>query len=205
MAIGSAIGLAAGASLLGGGGSGAKKAAKAQVQAAQIASDTQKDIYGQNKAMLSPFVQGGQPAVGQINALLGLSGTNAQADAFNTFRNSSAYQFGLDQALDATRAGYAGSGALRSGAAMKGIADRAQSYADSNIYNYLGALGNQQAMGLSAGSALAGVGTNFANSMGQIAQNKADAIGNAALVKGANNANTMNSLIGLAGSFLGGR
>lgn len=54
---------------------------KAANQAAQVATDNTaannalaRDIYGQNKATLSPFVNTGTQASGQINALLGLGG-----------------------------------------------------------------------------------------------------------------------------------
>lgn len=204
MAIGSAIGAIGGALLGGGGKSGAKKAAKAQVEAARIAAETQKEIYGQNKAMLSPFTNAATPATANINALLGLGGDREAANnAFQGWLDDSNYAFDLNRGLNAVNSGYAGAGTLKSGAAMKGVEDYRQNLQNAYRGQYMQNLGNQQAVGLTAASALAGVGQNFANSLGQIEQNKADAISNAALVKGQNSSNNFNSMLGFAGSILG--
>lgn len=79
MPIGAIIG--AGASI-GGAILGSKAQKKAANTAAQAAADNTaannalaRDIYGQNKATLSPFVNTGTQASGAINALLGLGGS----------------------------------------------------------------------------------------------------------------------------------
>src|SRR5688500_12408226 len=65
----------------------ASTAANAQTQVAAQNNALVRDIYGQNKAALSPFMQGGTAAGTQLNALLGL-GTQAQTDeARGDFRN----------------------------------------------------------------------------------------------------------------------
>ena len=118
---------------------------------------------------------------------------------FDQFRNSTGYQFRLGEGMRALNSGFAGSGMLQSGAAAKSALSLGQNMASQEFNNYLGALGNQQAMGLSAGSALAGVGQNYANSLTQINNNKADAIGNSALL----NARNVNGLLGsVAGGIL---
>jgi hypothetical protein len=78
MPIGAIIG--AGASI-GGALLGKSAANKAANKAAQVATDNTaannalaRDIFGQNKATLSPFVNTGTQASGAINALLGLGG-----------------------------------------------------------------------------------------------------------------------------------
>lgn len=196
MAIGTLAAVALGAGALGSaalGASAAGKASRAATQAADQSAAVQREIYGQNKQMLSPFVQGGQTAFGQANALLGIGGNQAAArKAFDTYRNSTGYQFRLGEGMNALNSGYAGAGTIQSGAAMKAATEYGQNFASNEFGNYMGALGNQQGVGLSAGGALAGVGTNYANSLGNIYGQRADTIGNAALA----NASNINSLIG---------
>lgn len=134
---------------------------------------------------------------GDTSQMTGTVGTTPQQDyqsAFDNYKNSTGYQFRTDQGIKALNSGYAGAGTLQSGAAMKGIMNYGQNQASQEFNNYLNALGNQQSLGLSAGSALAGVGQNYANSIGNINSNKADAIGNAALANAQNTNSLLNGL-----------
>lgn len=143
--------------------------------------------YGQNEGRTLPGTQAATAA------------PNAQAQyqsAFDNYRNSTGYQFRLGEGMNALNSGYAGAGTIKSGAAMKAATEYGQNFASNEFSNYLGALGNQQGVGLSAAGAQAGVGTNYANSLSQINSNKADAIGNAALA----NAGNINSMIGTLGA-----
>lgn len=144
----------------------------------------------------------GQPMQPQMTAQGGQSPQQAAQNAFDIFRNSTGYQFRLGQGMDAINGGYAGAGTLQSGAALKAINDYGQNMASQEFGNYLGYLGNQQGVGLSGGSALAGVGQNFANSLTAINDNRASAIGNAALVRGNNNP-FANALGMVGGGLLG--
>ena len=196
MAIGTLAAVALGAGAIGSAAisSGASgRASRAATQAADQSAAVQREIFGQNKQMLSPFVQTGNRAMGSVNALLGLGGNTAQQrKAFDTYRNSTGYQFRLGEGMNALNSGYAGAGTIQSGAAMRDAVEYGQNFASNEFGNYMGALGNQQGVGLQAGGAAAGVGVNTANSLGQIYQNRADTIGNAALA----NASNINSLIG---------
>lgn len=122
--------------------------------------------------------------------------SDAAAHAYDIFKNSIGYQNTMDEAMRGVNSLYAGAGTIKSGAAIKAAQDRAANIAQGTLGNYLGYLGNQQGLGMSAGSALAGVGQNYANSMGNIYSQKADAVGNAALTNAAN----INSLVGTLGA-----
>lgn len=119
-------------------------------------------------------------------------------DPFEVFRNSTGYQFRLGQGMDALNSGYAGAGTLQSGAAMKAAQEYGQNFASNEFGNYMGYLGNQQGVGLSGASALAGVGQNYANSVMTNNNNAGTAVANAALARGANNpfANTLGMIGG---------
>lgn len=258
--IGGALGL--GGAILGGNSQNkaAQKAADTSLAVAQQNNALAREIYGQNQGALSPFMQRGNAAGNQINALLGLgggasgqwsdyltanpdvaqeyatgnidrsrfatpesygqfhyntygqgegrqlptaqSGTQAAQNAFDVFRNSTGYQFRLGEGMNALNSGYAGVGLVRSGAAMKAAQDYGQNIASNEFGNYLGYLSNQQGVGLSGASALAGVGQNYTNTVSANNNSAGTAAANAALVKGNNNpfANAL-SLIG--GGLLG--
>lgn len=270
----------------------ANKASKRAAETSQANTDANvalaRDIYGQNKQVLSPFVDRGNAAGNQINALLGLGGSapapqtqqvqpNALAQfqggrpagfgyglgdgfvgpgsfvggggfnpaaygdmagaaggimpsetygatlpsaggavssaaqtgqspqeaanaAFDTFRNSTGYQFRLGEGLDAVNSAYAGIGGLQSGAAMRGITEYGQNFASNEFGNYMNALGAQQAVGAGSASSLAGVGQNFAGTV--IGQNNFNAANqmNAQLSRGGNNA--LGNLAGVIGGGL---
>lgn len=248
----------------------ANKAADTSMQVAQQNNALARDIYGQNQQALSPYMQRGNGAGDQMNALLGLggqqqapqqgprsyySGANpaatprgmdwqqdypqnprqyrnalmggepmnyggqvampvtrqpqvgigqqqAASNAFDIFRNSTGYQFRLGEGMNALNSGYAGAGTLQSGAAMKAAQEYGQNFASNEFGNYMGYLGNQQGVGLSGASALAGVGQNYANSVMTNNNNAGTAAANAALVKGANNP-FANSLSMIGGGLFG--
>lgn len=220
MAIGTmaAIGLAAagvGAAVSSGSQkSAAKNAAATQQNVANQNNALAANIYGQNQAALSPFMQRGNAAGNQINALLGLGGApqggqmpagygygtldgqaglgtpaagQSAGNAFNTFRNSTGYQFRLGEGMGAMNSGLASSGVLQSGAAMKEAQRYGQNFASNEFGNYMGYLGNQQGVGLGGASALAGVAQNYGNNVQANNQNAADARGNSFLIAGQNN------------------
>lgn len=113
-------------------------------------------MMGGQFAPFNAVAQGGaQPMTAQ----------QAQENAFERFRNSTGYQFRLSEGQDALNSGFAGSGLLQSGAALRALDDYRQGMAASEFGNYMGMLGGQQAVGAGAGSALAGVGQNFAGTV----------------------------------------
>lgn len=183
--------------------SGANKAANATQYAADQSAAVQREIYGQNKEMLAPWVLEGAKATPVINGLLGLGDAQQAQQAFDTYRGSTGYDFRLKQGLNAVTSGYAGGGMLRSGAAMKGLADYGQGMATQEFGNYMGALGNQQSMGLAAAGNLAGVSSGYANSLGSIYQQNGANQANAALVKSQNTANALGGIAGIAGNAFG--
>jgi hypothetical protein len=279
MAIGTAaaigIGLAgvgAGASALSG-NAAAKRAAQTSQQNTEANVGLAREIYGQNQQMLNPFMQRGNAAGNQLNALLGLGGgqpmqqtptqggwsgpmmdgmmtaenmpmagmgtpmgamggdfagyvrsnpdlmaefgrvggqfggdknaygqfhwnqygqnegralpgaaqqgqagqtpQQAAESAFDTFRNSTGYQFRLGEGLNAVNSAFSGIGGLQSGAAIKANNQFGQNFASNEFANYANMLGNQQAVGAGSASALAGVGQNFAGTV--IGQNNFNA------------------------------
>lgn len=131
--------------------------------------------------------------------------------AFEQFANSAGMKFQQDQAASAINNGYAGAGALQSGAAMKAISDRSEDVALNNYFlPYMSLLGGQQSTGAGAAGAVAGVGANFGNTaagingnMGNAIQGGANNLGNLALANGQNQANMWANLGSSFGTALG--
>lgn len=255
-----AVGAVGGAALS---ASAASKASKAASKSAAANNALQREQYQQNTKNLSPFMERGNAAGDQINALLGIGDQGSQVDwnayvtqqpdllkdwqtyasgtgqyksmadygqqhflkyggaehrnltgfqtpggsgadaAFDKFRQSDGYQFRMNEGMNALNTGYAAAGKLQSGAAAKAMQRYGQDYGSNEFGKYLGYLGNQQGVGLTGASAVAGVGTNYANAVSQNNNNAADAAGNAALVKGSAYGNALGGVANGLGTILG--
>jgi hypothetical protein len=86
---------------------------------------------------------------------------------------------------------YAAMGALESGAAMKAIDEYSQNFASNELANYMDQLYRQEALGASAASSLAGVGTNLVSQVSANNNNAAmrramrrSSLGRAARIRG---------------------
>lgn len=211
----------------------AQQATTAQTNAANQNNALQASIYNQNKGILAPYAQSGYGANQQINALLGIptnsagtayigdqgqysgqgSGVPAAQGAapamtaqqgFQNYQNSTGYQFRLNQGQNALGANWLARGLGKSGAAAKSVMSFGQGIASDEFGNYLNALGHQQNVGLSAGSALAGVGQTYAGQVSNNNNQSASAIANGAIARANNNNALWGNLAGTAGYALGG-
>jgi hypothetical protein len=150
------------------------------------------------------MIQGGyqQPQGGMQGTVNAQGGAEqAQFDAFDGFRNSTNYQFRLNEGNRGLNASYAGRGLANSGAAAKAAIKYNQNFASNELGNYMNLLSNQQGVGLSAASAQAGVGQNYANSVSANNNNAGNAQANALLLQGQNNANMWGNFANVAGQF----
>jgi hypothetical protein len=150
---------------------------------------------------------------GTTPAATGQTAQQAASAAFNQFAHSAGIDFQLQQGTNALQNSAAARGMLQSGATLKALQNYGQNTALNNYFMpYLGLLQGQQATGAQSGAAIAGVGSNFGNTVSNIygqqagaIQNGADAASNAALLRGQANAglgNTIGSALGgLASSF----
>lgn len=114
----------------------------------------------------------GSSAQGLLAGLLGLGGDQGAAEkAFDTFKDSSGYQFRMDEGLDAIQGSRAASGILNSGATSKELMRYGQNLASAELGNYMDVLGGTVSRGLTsayqvggtaaaAGAANAGVEAN---------------------------------------------
>ncbi len=194
MPIGAIVAGVAGASAVGAGvtASATKKAAKAAKQSADESIALQRDIYGQNKGLLSPFVDRGNAAGDRLSAFLGLGGDPvASQKAFDSYLDSTGYRFQLSQGLSGITSQKATAGLLNSGSTLKALDKYSTGLAQGWTDNYLGHLSDLAGQGQSAAGSLAGVGEHYADAVTGENNYRADAVGNAALA----NASNINGLI----------
>lgn len=116
--------------------------------------------------------------------------------AYDIFKGSTNYQGRLKEGANALNSMWAGSGAVKSGAAGKSFEKFGQDYASNELMNYMNLLGNQQGVGLGAASAQAGVGQNYVNTVSANNNAAGTAAANAALAKGNNSFGNVLGLIG---------
>ncbi len=123
--------------------------------------------------------------------------------AFDNYRNSTGYQFRLNEGNKAIGANFAARGLNNSGAAVRRAMDYGQNIASGEFGNYLGYLSNQQGVGFGAASAQAGVGQNYVNTVSANNNNAGSAAANAALLRGQANANMWGGILQGAGNIFG--
>lgn len=185
--------------------SAANTAANAQTQNTAANNALAQSIYNQNQATLAPYVGAGIPATNTLTGLYGL-GTAAQsqqaAKAFGQYIQNSDYGFQFGTGSNALNSGLATGGTLQSGAAMKDLERFRQNLQAGYRNEFAGGVANQQALGLGAASAQAGVGQNYTNTVTANNTNAANALSNAALVRGQNN--PLAAIASTAGGFLSG-
>lgn len=141
--------------VLGAGAAGDATKAAQQATAANLAYT--KGIYNDTSKNLNPTIQSG---ISSGNALSGLLGTGgdpaASAKAWDQFRNSSNYNFQMNQGLQGVE--YANAPNFNSGATGKALNNYAQGQAGSALQGYEALLGGQQQLGAQSALGLGSVG-----------------------------------------------
>jgi hypothetical protein len=155
------------------GSSSADKAAKAQVQSTEASIAEQRRQFDVTQGNLQPSLEAGNLALEQQQALLGLSGTEQQQAAFTGLEQSPGQQFLRDRAQknlvrNASAIGGLGGGNVRSALVQQGVG-----FAQQDLQNQFGRLGQLAGQGQAAGTAI-----------GQFGQQTAGNIGNALLAGG---------------------
>ena len=134
-------------------------------QQSHSTSSSTNQAYPYLQGALSGTVGTGTGAGTQIADMLGLNGDQSQNQGFNNWKNSTGYQFGLNQGVQGITGNAATQGLLNSGSTLKAIDTYGQNYANTQFQNYLNPLQNLLGSGLSAAGILGGAGqTSQSNS-----------------------------------------
>ena len=157
----------------------AGEAAGAQTRAAELGTEEQRRQFDRLQELLSPYVEAGTGALGGQQALLGLSGPEAQREAISGIEQSPYFEALARQGETGILQSASATGGLRGGNVQGALAQFRPSMLQSLIENQYSKLGGiaQQGQASAAGVGAAGqqTGANIANLLAQSGQAQAGA------------------------------
>lgn len=196
------VGAVAGGLIANHGARGAARSAE-ESAAAQIAEGRRQ--YDQTRSDNEPFRQAGVGATGAQQNLLGIGADpRAQDAAFARWRDSTGYQFGLDESLRSVQQGAASRGGLFSGAAMKALQDRGSQVANQGFGTYFNQIGAVAGQGQAANNSNAQAGQAYASNFGNATMAAGNARASAYQQRAGAWGDTLNQLGGAYGYYGGG-
>lgn len=139
-------------------GFSANKSSNKSSQSSQGTSTSGNQAFNYLQGAYAPTVETGTGANNAIANLLGLNGQTGQDAGFQTFKDSSGYNFIQDEGIRGIEAGNASKGLLGSGSALKGVAGYSSNLAKSFLDSYLSNLGGLADNGFKAGNIIGGAG-----------------------------------------------
>tara|TARA_R110000751_G_scaffold255366_2_gene354894 strand:- start:3988 stop:4755 length:768 start_codon:yes stop_codon:yes gene_type:complete len=149
----------------------ARRASAAQSRSAEMGIQEQRRQFDAATRLFQPYVEAGVGSMGQQQALLGLSGPEAQAQAISQLEQGSLYQSMVQQGEEAILANASATGGLRGGNTQGALAQFRPQMLNEVIQNQFKNLGSLTSMGQASAAkqAAAGqtAGTNIANLYGQ--------------------------------------
>lgn len=205
-----------GVAAIGGGliaSSGAKKAAKAQENAAREAQAAQERMFERQTELQEPFRQAGLTAQQQIMQLLGIGGDanaagyGSMAKPFGTeqFQQDPGYAFRQAEGMKALERSAAARGGLLSGSTLKGIQRFGQDLASQEYQNAFNRYQVERAARLNPLQSLMGSGQSAANVLtgtaGQFGQASANNAMNVGAARASGYVGSANALAGALGSI----
>jgi len=114
--------------------------------------------FGASQSNLSSTVGQTGAAASAISALLGNGGTAEQQQAFNNAKNSSGYNFNLQQGTDAITGNAATNGLLNSGSTLKAVSNYGQNTANNFLQQYIQNQSGLAGLGIQANNSITGAG-----------------------------------------------
>lgn len=144
------------------------------------------------------------PNSAQTPAAPALTPQQSQQGAFDRFRNTPGYQFGLQTGFDQVQASAAAHGGLLSGKTLKALQKFGNDYADQQGYSpYMNRLASLAGMGQTVNAQNAQVGMNYANQAGANLINAGNARASGLLGQANAQSQLAGNIAGIGGWFLG--
>jgi hypothetical protein len=180
-AIGSVIGGITGAKQA---GQAAEAAAATQAAAAQAGIDEQKRQFDKLVELMSPYVTAGTGAMAQQQALIGLSGPEAQAAAIAQQEQSPIFQALTQQGESAILQNAAATGGLRGGNVQAALSQFRPQVLNSLIEQQYGRLGGFTKLGQASAAGQAESGLASADSISNLLANQGAATAGGQIARG---------------------
>jgi hypothetical protein len=144
-----------------------KKAAAIQEDAAQRGITEQRRQFDVTQESFRPFQEAGVAAIGGQSDLLGLNGPEAQAAAFAAMEDSPGQQFLRDRAQKNLLRNSSAIGGLGGGNVRSALVEQGVGFAQQDLQNQFGRLGQLAGQGLSSTQSVGQFGQNTANNIQQ--------------------------------------
>lgn len=202
--------LAAGTSIGGGllSANAQKNAAKGATAAQVAANDAtiaetkrQFDLVQKN---LEPYMTAGGQANSALSALLGLSGSPAQASAISGLENSPQFASLVKNGEQGILANASATGGLRGGNTQAALAQFRPDMLSALIEQQIGRLQSGQAVGANAAAGIGNAAQNAGRDISAALQSSGAAQAGRFLANGTANANAISGIGGTIGDLLGG-
>lgn len=146
----------------------AKRAANTQAKAADTAIGEQRRQFDVTQENLRPFQEAGVGALGQQQALLGLSGEEEQQQAFQAFNESPGQKFMRDRAQRNLVRNASAIGGLGGGNVRSALVEQGAGFAQQDFQNQFGRLGQLAGQGQAATTNLGQFGSQTATNIGNL-------------------------------------
>jgi len=146
----------------------AKEAADAQARAAGFASAEQQSQFQITQEQVRPFREAGVQALEQQQALLGLSGQEAQQEAFATFESSPGQQFLRERGEQTLLRNQAAIGGLGGGNVRYELQREGIGFAQQDLQNQLARLASIAGQGQAATQNVGQFGAQTTGNVGKL-------------------------------------
>jgi len=167
----------------------AKDAAGAQGDANRLAIEEQRRQFDAVQKLLAPYVSAGTGALGGQQALIGLSGADAQRQAIAALEGSPEFAAITQQGENAILSNASATGGLRGGNVQAALAQFRPRVLSALINQQYGRLGGLSSLGQNAAAGVGNAGLATGNNIAGILQGTGAANAGAALIGGAGAAN----------------
>lgn len=162
----------------------AETAANAQTQSSAAGIAEQRRQFDAIRELLAPYANAGTGALGQQQALLGLSGNQAQQDAISAIANGAEMKALTDQGENALLQNASATGGLRGGNLQGALARFRPQLLSQLIQQRFQNLGGITSIGQNAAAGTGNAGMNSANQITGLLQQQGAAQAGAALASG---------------------
>jgi hypothetical protein len=185
-------------------GKAGRKAADAQSNAALAGIESTQQQADQNRADAQGRIEGGNAAFAGQQALLGLSGQAEQEQAYGQLQESAGQRFLRDRQQKALLRNQSAIGGLGGGNVRTALQEQAMGFAQQDIQNQFGRLGQLAGQGQNAANTAGQLGTQTTGNIANLQGNQGAAQASGLLANTAANSAATGGLLQLGGAALGG-
>jgi hypothetical protein len=196
-AIGSIVGGITGANQA---GEAAQAGAATQAAASEAGIAEQRRQFDKLVSLMSPYVTAGTGAMAQQQALIGLSGPEAERAAIAKQEQSPIFQALTKQGESAILQNASATGGLRGGNVQAALSQFRPQVLNSLIEQQYNRLGGFTQMGQAAAAGQASQGMESASNIGNLLANQGAAIAGGQIAQGNVSRQTFGDLLGIAGA-----